>query len=344
MSALLRRTLALLVVVPFAGCDLYVRPDEAGDDGVGPLLDASTFVPDAADVDAGTPIDARPPVDPPNAGFVTPTTTTRANVFRNGAWMDVGAAEWGCLAQPPNEPVPDGRYTVSGTVRDHGTSNPVSGAAIVASAGGQALGNGTAGTSGGSRGVYRIELAPLPAGARRVRFAVSAMGARKTIAIDRYLGPVASATLDLPLVSEATAASIPAFVGESADPAEGLVLGELRDCQGRHVSGAVVALSQSTTLVLHWPGGVTFYFSAGASSLPVRHNVRNETNRDGRFMLLGPQPQQGAEGTVQAWGFRTDADRAAGTLRLLGSSAAVIEPAVVSHVVLGRQRGILANP
>lgn len=330
--------LALLALVP--ACDLYLRGGEqVGDDDVPPP--DGGVVTDADDTDAAVPVDAPIPVDPPNPGFVTPTSTTRANAFRNGQWTDVGAADWSCLAQPPNETVPTGGYTLTGTVRDYASNQSVGGASITATVNGVTIATTTSTAGGGTRGQYRLDLPALPGGATRVRFAVAATGARKTIAIDRYLGPVGVATLDLPLVSDATVANLPAFVGESTDDGDGVVVGELRDCQGRQVSGAIVALSTSSTFVAHWPEGITFYFSAGQASIPVRHDMRHETNRDGRFMVIGANPANGVEGSLQAFGFRTDADRAAGALQLLGKSAAVIDGGAASHAIIGRTRSVL---
>lgn len=341
MSVSLSRALAFLALVPVAGCDLYLRGDSASDD-TPDLPDASTVVPDAMDIDAGPPPIDAPPTPPPNPGFVTPTTTTRANAFRNGQWADVGPADWSCLIQPSVETVPAAGYTLGGTVRDFVTNQSIGGASIAASALGQPLGSATAGTgggTGGTRGVYRMDVAPLPNGATRVRFTVGGMTTRRTISIDRYLGPAAMATLDLPLMSDTAITSFPALVGEAADATAGLVVGELRDCQGRSVSGAIIALSTSSAFVAHWTGGVTYYFSAGNQSLPVRHSQRTETNRDGRFMIINPEPMAGAEGTVQAWGFQTDADRATGALKPLGKLAAVVDSAAVSAVLIGRARG-----
>ena len=326
--------LALLVLTP--ACDLYLRSDDpVGDDDVGPLPDAAPQ-PDAADLDAGPAIDAAPL---PNPGFVTPTSTTRANAFRNGQWTDVGAADWSCLAQP-SEPVPMGGYTLTGTVRDYGTSQSVGAATIVASVNGATVANATSATGGGgTRGTYRMDIPALPTGATRVRFTVSAGNAKKTIAIDRYLGQVGVTTLDLPILSLGTVGALPDAVGAPFEDGDGLLVGELRDCQGRQVSGAILALSTSPNFVAHWPEGLTFYFAAtGQISPPVDHATRTETNRDGRFMVLGADPLGGAEGTLQAWGFPTEADRAAGTLRLLGTSAAVVDAEAVGHVLIGRTR------
>ena len=333
----LSRTLVVLALFPIAACDLYFRDGEQQGDDIGIPPDA-TVVPDALEaIDAGPPIDA-PAMPVPNPGFVAPGASTRANVVRNGAWVDVGAADWTCLAQPPAEPTSATGYALSGSIRDFASSQGVGGATITARVNGQVVAMGTSGT-GASRGQYRLDLPALPAGVTRVRFTIAAPDSRTTVATERYLGQLPLASLDLPRIANATASALAGAVGEASDPADGMVVGELRDCQGRMVSNAIVALSTSTTFVAHWPGGVTFYFSGATPSLPVRHATRTSTSADGRFMILGPQPAAGTEGTLQAWGFTSPADLASGTLRLLGKSAAVIAPVTVSVAQLNRPRG-----
>ncbi|HVV86257.1 MAG TPA: hypothetical protein VHE35_24545 [Kofleriaceae bacterium] len=337
------RTLACLALLPIAGCDLYFRSGDSDDlappDGNPGLPDARVDVDAQEAIDAGEP-DA-PPTPPPNGGFVTPTSTAHANVRSNGGWTDLGAADWSCVTNPPAETLPDSGYTLTGTVRDYASNQGVGGVTIDVSAGGMTLASATSSTAmnGGTRGTYRITVPALPEGATRLRFTQTLMGARKTIAIDRYLGSFAIATFDPPLMTEQTARTLPGLVGVQADPDTGLIVGEVRDCQGRQVSGAIVALSTSSQFVAHWPGGETYYFSAATNNdIPVRQEVRTQTNQDGRFMLIGAVPD-GAEGTIQAWGFQTDADRAGGALKLLGRSAAVVEAQTVSSVLIGRSRG-----
>ncbi len=115
------------------------------------------------------------------------------------------------------------------------------------------------------------------------------------------------------------------------------MIGEVHDCQARAVSGAIVALSTSPTFIAHWPGGNTFYFSNGGNGLPVNHETATQTSVDGRFVIINPTPN-GAEGTIQAYGFQTDADRAAGALKLLGKSPAVIAATTASSTILNRAR------
>ncbi len=334
MSVKLSRALVLLALVP--ACELYIRSDAAGDDGTGP---DSGGLPDAADLDAGpAPIDAPPP-PLPNPGFISPTELTRANVFRNGQWQDAGPADLSCLALPRPEFVPPTGYTLSGTVRDMASNFGAAGAAIRATAAGQPVGNATAGQGGmgGGRGTYQMMVSPLPTGTTRIRFTVAGANALTTIAIERYLGGNGTTTLDLPLMSQQTANAIPQFVGEAAEPGAGLVIGEVHDCQGRAVSGAIVALSTLPTFIAHWPHGNTFYFSTAGNGLPVNHATATQTSVDGRFVIINPTPN-GVEGTIQAYGYPTDADRTSGVIKLLGRSAAVIAASTATSTILNRAR------
>lgn len=319
---------ALCSLVP--ACDLYIRSDD----------DDTTTPPDARVIDAE--LDAPVPPDAPawtNTGFVNPTTTTRANVFRNGAWQDAGPADWSCTAQPPAEPVPAMGYALSGTVRDFASGTGIGAATIAALGAGQVLGQTSSSSQAGSRGQYRVNLLPLPAGATRVRFQLFApMVTQTTVVVDRYLGQSSTATLDLRMVSDTTVRALPALIDVTQDPAASLVLGELRDCQGRRVSGAVAALSMTPTFVSHWPDGTTFYFSGGSpsTSVPVRHTTLAQTNQDGLFLIVNPRADDAIEGHVQAWGYPTEADRAAGTLRLLGRQQAPVKAGNAANVLLGR--------
>ena len=125
-------------------------------------------------------------------------------------------------------------------------------------------------------------------------------------------------------VSESTANALPAFVGVTRDNAKGVLAGALRDCAGREVSNAVATVSSTAGAVAHLPGATTFYFSAGSSSLPVRHTQSPTMNKDGLFVVLNLPPQT-APAFIQIWGFRSQADLTAGTLSLLSELPSPVE-------------------
>ncbi|KAB2904934.1 MAG: carboxypeptidase regulatory-like domain-containing protein [Kofleriaceae bacterium] len=290
----------------------------AGDDPVDappidtPMLDAPVDVP---------AIDAQLS---PNLGFVVPAAVTKANIENAGAWIEVGDADWSCLGTPSPDQPSTGTIALAGRVRDFQTGNGVGNATITAwsTAPGSSVGTTTSSEVAVTRGDYAMTLDMLPSGTRRYGFSLSAASYLDTRVLGRYYPPGSPATDDLVVVSEATALALPAFIGLERDPATALHVGTMLDCQGRHVSNAVVGLSLVPTTYVD-AGGQTFYFSAGSTSLPVRHVVEPVMNNDGRFTVLDAPPGDALH--LQVWGFRTQAELAAGTLTLLGEIAAPSE-------------------
>ena len=170
-----------------------------------------------------------------------------------------------------------------------------------------------------------MTLGMLPSGPRRYGFTLAADGYVRSHVLGKYYPPGNAASDDLHVVSEATATALPAFVGVERDVTKAMYIGMMLDCQGRHVSNAVAGLSLVPTTLVD-AGGKTFYFSAGSTSLPVRHNIEPVMNVDGLFTVLDASP--GAGPHVQVWGFRTQADLIAGTLTLLAEIAAPAQPNV----------------
>jgi hypothetical protein len=170
-----------------------------------------------------------------------------------------------------------------------------------------------------------MNLAMLPSGQTRYGFKFEATGYVKTYLLNQYVNPtMATQTRDMAAVSEATATALPAFIGVERDPTKGVLAGAFRDCQDREVSNAVATVSSTAGSVDHLDGAKTFYFSAGSSSLPVRHNVAPTMNKDGLFVVLDLPPQTGSA-YIQIWGFRTADELASGTMTLLSELASPVE-------------------
>jgi hypothetical protein len=283
------RAAALLALL--SACSLYARDD---DDDNGP-------------VDAPMPLPL--PIDAPsdaltNEGFVRPSDVTRANVLMNGVWTEVGLADWTCLGTASSDQPSTGAIALTGRVEDRQTGNGVGAATITAwsSASSASLGDATTSNDPATRGNFTMSLAMLPSTTRRYNFSLVAQSYVPTRVLGRYYAPGAAATDNLPMLSDATAQALPAFIGLERDPAAALVWGSMRDCQGRMVSNAAVGLS-FTPSIFQNAGGETFYFSAGSTSLPVRHTVAPVMNRDGMFIVLNAVPNTTAY--IQVWGFKT---------------------------------------
>jgi hypothetical protein len=303
---------AAALVACIGGCRLYENPGQDQDE-----------LPDA-------PVDARPVIDAPsdaltNGGFVRPSDVTRANVLTNGVWTEVGEADWTCLGTPSSDQASSGTIALAGRAEDLQTGNGVGAATIRAwsSASQGSLGDAITSNDPATRGDYTMSLAMLPSTVRRYNFALIAQGYLSTRVLARYYAPGAPAMDDLPMLSEPTAQALPAFIGITLDPSSALVWGTMRDCQGRMVSNAAVGLS-FTPSIFQNAGGETFYFSAGSTSLPVRHTVEPVMNNDGLFILLNSVPTTNAY--IQVWGFRTTAELNTNSATLLAEIQTVLLP------------------
>jgi hypothetical protein len=297
---------------------------------------------------AGVECRRDPPVTTPatpagaaNPGFATPTTTTRASEWREGMWTDVGAADWGCLDTPRTDPPPTQAIALTGDVRDYQTGNGVGGAEVTALAGvdlrgdlGRTLTSDVAAT----RGEYSVTVAPLPAGATRYGFGLRADGWLRTYQLGVALDPARpSQRLPLEAWSVSTLTALPAFIGQTYAPTDALVTGTIEDCAGRRVAGAIATVSTASEVPRHAASADTYYFSAGATSLPVRHATAPATRGDGRFLVLGVLPQE-APSFVQVWGFPDDPSLTAGRLRLLAELAVTLEVSAVTAIRLEPHR------
>jgi len=291
----------LLATALTAGCNLYAESDDAVDPP--PFPDARWSI-DASPIDAPPPlVDGLPPQWQPFA-------PTKANVQTNGAWTEVGPADWTCLNTARTDLPSTGAVPISGRVTDFQTGNGVGATQIIAF---PTVGSSTIlGTTASSnvpatRGDYAMTLGQLPPGTTRYGFAMSATNYVSTYVLDAYVPPGTGAVRDLELISEATATALPAFIGVTRDTTRSMALGPIVDCQGRHVSNAVAVVGTSSGILQPITGAQTFYFSAGSSSLPVRPNVASSSNRDGLFVILDV-PASPSTLFVQVWGYRDQAE------------------------------------
>lgn len=336
----MRTTWLVTVTLVAAAC--------SGDDGGG-LIDAPEV--DAPEVDAAvdapialvdaasdgfTAVDAAPLVNP---GFVTPTAVTKANRKQGGVWTELGDADWTCLGTPTADQPATTAIALTGRIADFQVGDGVGAATVTAFpmlTPATSLGTATSSNVAATRGEFAMTAAPLPAGARRYGFRIEATGYLRSYVLDRYLAPGATQTVALPALSESTANALPAFLGVTRDPTREITVGSMVDCQGRPVSNAVVAISTTAGTATLPAGANTFYFSAGSTSLPVRHTQAATMNKDGLFVVIDVVPM--APAYVQVWGFRTAAELASGTLTLLAEVPVVAEANVASLVDLAPRR------
>ncbi|MBK9030304.1 MAG: hypothetical protein IPL61_03015 [Myxococcales bacterium] len=306
--------------------------------GESPAHDASAA--DSAELDAPTDaaIDGPTPVVPTgtNPGFPTPTAITRANQQGPGGWTELGDADWSCLETASTDLPPAGSIALTGTITDFQTGSGVGAAQVTAFpmlTPATSLGAATSSDVASTRGDFAMTVAPLPAGVRRYGFVMEATGYVRSYVVGRYLVPGTAQAIELSPLSQGTANALPAFLGVTRDPSTATALGTMVDCQGHRVSNAVATVSTGSA---HAPGVDTYYFSAGSSSLPVRHSQAPVMNKDGVFMVLGVPPLAAAY--VQVWGFRTAAELASGTLTLLADAPMIAEAGTYTSVDLTPRR------
>jgi len=284
------------------GADAAVTPDAA------PSIDAAT--PDAATPDAAGP-DAVPLVcdefgpasTGSNPGFVPPDGTLLAYEEVAGVWQLVGPADYSCLCAGGSDTPTSVEVTLTGTTRDFQTNDVVDNVDIRMFRQGDPLtATPLATATSDASGDYSLTV---PAGTGRVSLVQTDPEVSRfldTAVVNHLFAPSAPAQmLTLYTVSELTANALPAFIGVARTVGRGLMLGMLVDCNGDRVAGAIATVSATPRTTDHLAGADTFYFSAGSTSLPVRHTQAADTNKDGLFMVIELVPTDTAY--VQAWGY-----------------------------------------
>ena len=330
-----------LVAAACSGDDGGERIDAPPADApeVDAAVDAPLALVDAASdgvlaVDAA--VDAAPPINP---GFVTPTAVTKANLKQGGAWTELGDADWTCLGTPTADQAATTAIALTGRVTDFQVGGGVGAATVTAFpmlTASTSLGTATTSNLAATCGEFTLTAAPLPTGVRRYGFRIEATGYLRSYVLDRYLAPGAAQSILLDALAESTANALPAFVGVTRDATRGTTIGSMVDCLGRPVSNAVAAISTTAGTATLPAGANTFYFSAGSTSLPVRHTQAATMNKDGLFIVLDVVPV--APAYVQVWGFRTAAELASGTLTLLAEAPVLAEANAASIIDLAPRR------
>ncbi len=264
--------------------------------------------------------------DLPNAGFVTPDVVTEAWLEEGGVWVSKGAPDWTCLNGGVADPPSTTAITLTGKIEDFQTGNKVPGANIEAFRDVDFANPFDNSTSEDNTAEFTLTL---PVGVTRVGYKITADGTLDTYQLNFNYDPANDAqTEDLNSVSELTANALPAFIGVTRTAGLGIIAGSIRDCQNREISGAVATLSSVSGMPEHVPGAVTYYFSAGATSLPVRHQLQATTNTDSLYVIIEVPPTGTA--FLQIWGFVDAADLADGEMTLLGE---IPSPIVADSVV-----------
>lgn len=279
---------------------------------------------DAASVADASNLDAAPQQDagfvcgtsPPNSGFVTPDAVSEAFVQQGEGWVSQGPADFSCLGTTSTDAPTSMQVTLSGTLLDFQSGNAVADATVALWRNGDTSGAPAITTTTDVSGDYSVIV---PAGALRPAIRVSSDDALDTYTFNTGLPDLASHQLELSSVSTITANALAAFVGVVRTPGLGLAIGRMVDCQGRPVANAIATVSTESAVAdgctTHAQGGVTYYFSAGSSTVPVRHSEQLSTNRDGLFLVIELPAVPMAY--VQVWGYTSGQTPGVDTPRLL---------------------------
>ena len=283
--------------------------------------------------DALVVVDASPPGDAPvDIGFTNPAAPLKANASN----VEVGPADLSCLGTPASDPATTIVVTLATTVRDFQNAATVSNAMVTAFRNvdiGQPFDTKTADAAG------MVSIA-IPVGTRRFGFKMVDSSSLDTLLLNHTVAPgTANQTLaSIATVSRTTATVLPALIAKNRTPGTGILLGTMRDCQGREISNFIATVSSTQGSVTHLRGADTYYFDPTAG-LPVRHNQRGSASSDGQFMVIDLEVASTAY--VQVWGYPTEADLAASRLKLIAELQA---PVIADTAITGSYAPLRTGP
>jgi len=260
--------------------------------------------------DASTTPDA--PTD--ESGFATPTVTLKANKeVSDDNWMELGAANLACLNTPSSDVGAATAITLNTKVTDFQSGNAVPNAMVTAFPEQNTTAPFDTQTSDASTADISFTI---PAGTKRYGFRMTSSSSLPTLLLNQYVNPdkvtnmVTTDPSKIQSVSNATAALLPALIGQTRTAGTGVIAGALRDCDGHEISGFVATVSSTSGTATPIAGAQTYYFSDSVG-LPVHHREGPYAAKDGLFIVI-QLPATAPTGYVQMWGFPTDADLAMG--------------------------------
>ena len=252
-------------------------------------------------------------------GFNTPTVTLKANKeIADDTWMELGPADLSCLNTPSADVATSVSVTLNAVVKDFQSGNAVPGASVEIFP--EQKHTMPFGPAVVADSMANLTLT-IPTGTKRFGYKMTSSSSLPTFLLNQTVkSDVAvqpEGTCDptpcrtkIQSVSNATAATLPALIGQTRTVGTGVVAGALRDCQRREISGFIATMSSTPAMANTVPGADSYYFSSEVG-LPVHHNKQAYASADGLFMII-EIPSTSPTGYVQMWGFPTDADLAMG--------------------------------
>lgn len=260
-------------------------------------------------------------------GFNKPTAPLMANEEVDGNYVERGAADLSCLGTPANDPPTTVPVTIQTEVRDFQSENLVPGAVVTVF---QEQNINSPMDTKTADGDAKVSVT-LTVGTKRFGYKMTHPSQMDTLLLNQTAAPDMMVQMEPSIrsVSKTTAQTLPALIGVSRTPGTGVLAGALYDCQKRTVSNFIATVSTTKGTVTHAPGADTYYFD-DAIGLPVRHNQRQASSKDGLFMVIELQPA--ASAFVQVWGYKTQADVDADNLSLIAELEA---PVIADTVITG---------
>ncbi len=261
-------------------------------------------------------------------GFSLPTKSLKANVeMGEKNWVEFGPADLSCLNTPTADTATTMPSQLMTNVEDFQTGVVVAAATISIFT----TDPNTVATTATSDGTGKLTI-DVPTGTKRFGFKMKSDGSISTLLVNQLLKDdlaVHTAPPSIAIVSLGTANALPALIGVTRTPGLGVIAGVLRDCQGREISNFIATASSTKATTTRLPNVPTYYFSPTLKT-PSRNKVQPSASGNGLFMVIEIQPQ--ASTYVQMWGYPTDADLAAGSLKLIAELAV---PVIAETVVTG---------
>lgn len=268
------------------------------------------------------------PDAPKDVGFTTPTAALEAWDNSGSMPVDKGPADLTCYDTPSTDMATTVAITLNTVVKDFQSHNPVPMAHVIA------FDNidymhpwDTRDADQNGNITFQV-----PTGRKRFGFEMTTNDGSTlpTFLLFQYLSPdptMTTQTIDkIQSVSSATAATLPALIGETRTMGTGVLAGALRDCQHHEMSNFIATVSMTPAVATPLSGAETYYFSPGVD-LPVHHSQQDASSSDGLFMAIQLPPTTTAY--VQMWGFANAADLAAGNLKLISELQVPVLPDTV---------------
>ena len=271
--------------------------------------------------------DSNTTVDAQDVGFNKPKATLKANMQNaDKTWTELGDAD---LTSCPTDVPTTVAITLNTKVVDFQNQTAVPNATVDAFKDIDT----TAPVSTATSDANGLISFTIPAGTKRFGFKMTADSQFPTFLLNQYfVDPSTSTQTDpstIQSVSNATAALLPALIGQTRTPGTGVVAGAVRDCGRHEISNYVATVSSTSGMATPIAGAQSFYFSL-APELPVHHTQAEAAAANALFM--GIQLPATAKAYVQAWGFPTAADLASGQMKLVSELAV---PVLADTVVTG---------